>query len=174
MSSQDTGQSKEQFEEISLTASQAIEEARRIAYDLRPYHLDRLGLAQSLEAMIERIGDSTPIHFTVNVPLLDGVFSKEEEASFYRIAQECVNNILKHSQATEALIAIQREEEFITLIVSDNGKGFLPTGDESRQNHASGFGLIGMAERVRMLNGVYTLETAPNQGTTITVKFPVR
>lgn len=174
MSSEDTGQSKEQFDEISLTASQAIEEARRIAYDLRPYHLDRLGLAQSLEAMIERIGDSTPIHFTVTVPLLDGVFSKEEEASFYRIVQECVNNILKHSQATEALIAIQREEESVTLIVSDNGKGFLPTGDESRQNHTGGFGLIGLAERVRMLNGVYSLETAPNQGTTITIKFPVQ
>ncbi len=189
MSPEDAGMSKEQFEEISLTASQAIDEARRIAYDLRPYHLDRLGLAQSLEAMIERVAASTPIQFTINVPLLDGVFSKEEEASFYRIVQECVNNILKHSQATEALIAIVREEEFITLTVSDNGKGFVATPVEARhagstekkaaevshshQAHAGGFGLIGMAERVRMLHGIYTLETAPNQGTTITVKFPV-
>ncbi len=56
---------KEQFDEISLAASQAIEEARRIAYDLRPYHLDRLGLTQSLEEMIERVAASTPIRFTV-------------------------------------------------------------------------------------------------------------
>ncbi len=189
MSPEDAQISKDQFDEISLTASQAIDEARRIAYDLRPYHLDRLGLAQSLEAMIERVAASTPIQFTINVPLLDGVFSKEEEASFYRIVQECVNNILKHSQATETLIAIVREEEFITLTVSDNGKGFVATPGEARhagssekkaaevshshQAHAGGFGLIGMAERVRMLHGIYTLETAPNQGTTITIKFPV-
>ena len=174
MSPEDAQQSKEQFDEISLTASQAIDEARRIAYDLRPYHLDRLGLSQSLEAMAERVAASTPIQFTIHVPLLDGVFSKEEEASFYRIVQECVNNILKHSQATEALIAIVREEEFITLTVSDNGKGFLPTGDESGQTQKGGFGLIGMAERVRMLDGAFKLETAPGQGTTITIKFPVR
>ena len=124
--------------------------------------------------MAERVVASTPIQFTIHVPLLDGVFSKEEEASFYRIVQECVNNILKHSQATEALIAIVREEEFITLTVSDNGKGFLPTGDESGQTQKGGFGLIGMAERVRMLDGAFKLETAPGQGTTITVKFPVR
>lgn len=187
MSPEDAQQSKEQFDEISLTASQAIDEARRIAYDLRPYHLDRLGLSQSLEAMAERVAASTPIQFTVNVPLLDGVFSKEEEASFYRIVQECVNNILKHSQATKALIAIVREEEFITLTVSDNGKGFVAEArhagfgekhaaevSDLRQAPTGGFGLIGMAERVRMLHGIYTLETAPNRGTTITVKFPVR
>lgn len=191
---EDAHQSKEQFDEISLTASQAIEEARRIAYDLRPYHLDRLGLAQSLEAMIERVAASTSIRFTLNVPLLDGVFSKDEEAIFYRIVQECVNNILKHSQATEARIAIHREEDFITLTIRDNGKGFVASqvdahhrdlGEKKavtvpdspipvQQAHASGFGLIGLAERVRMLDGVLTLETAPNHGTTISVKFPVR
>jgi len=182
--------SKEQFDEISLTASQAIEEARRIAYDLRPYHLDRLGLTQSLEEMVERVAALTPIRFTVNLPLLDGVFTKEGEAIFYRIVQESLSNILKHSQATEALVAIRREETSITLTVRDNGKGFSMAQVESRNaDHgvkktaalgdspnpqASGFGLIGLAERVRMLNGVYTLEAAPNQGTAITVKFPVR
>ncbi len=194
MSPENAQMSKEQFDEISLTASQAIDEARRIAYDLRPYHLDRLGLSQSLEAMVERVAASTPIRFTVNVALLDGVFSKEEEASFYRIVQECVNNIIKHSQATEALIAVVREEDFITLTISDNGKGFVVAASESRQvdsgakkttalsdspvamrqTPASGFGLIGMAERVRMLDGVLTMESTPNQGTTIIVKFPVR
>jgi signal transduction histidine kinase len=190
MSPEDARMSKEQFDEISLTASQAIEEARRIAYDLRPYHLDRLGLTQSLEEMVERVAALTPIRFTVNLPLLDGVFTKEGEAIFYRIVQESVSNILKHSQATEALVAIRREEDSITLTVRDNGKGFPMAQVESRSaDHglkkvvalsdspnpqASGFGLIGLAERVRMLNGIYTLESAPNQGTAITVRFPVR
>ena len=77
MSPDDERMAKEQFDEISQTASQAIDEARQIAYDLRPYHLDRLGLTQSLEEMIERVAASTSIRFTVKVPLLDGVFSKE-------------------------------------------------------------------------------------------------
>ena len=77
MSPEDANTPKEQFDEISLTASQAIDEARRIAYDLRPYHLDRLGLTQSLEAMIESVAASTSIRFQAKVVLLDGVFSKE-------------------------------------------------------------------------------------------------
>ena len=170
LSPEDAGTSKEQFDEISLTASQAIEEARRIAYDLRPYHLDRLGLTQSLEEMVERVAGSTTTRFQVNIPLLDGVFDNEGEAIFYRIVQESLSNIVKHSQAAEASIAIQREEDSITLIVRDNGKGFKAS---QRHDAQSGFGLIGLAERVRMLAGHYTLESAPNQGTTITMTFPV-
>ena len=153
MSPRDAPTAKEQFDEISQAASQAIEEARRIAYDLRPYHLDRLGLTQSLEEMIERVGASTPIRFTLKIPMLDGVFTKEGEAIFYRIVQESVSNIVKHSRATEAVIAIRREEDSVTLTIRDNGTGF-SMADGERQSggaptHRSGFGLIGLAERVQ-------------------------
>ena len=98
--------------------------------------------------------------------------------------------VLKHSRATEALLAVLREEEFITLTIRDNGVGFAAIQGEarhagsgerkaaddsdSRPAHAGGFGMIGMAERVRMLGGVFSLESAPNQGTAITIKFPVQ
>ena len=170
MSPDDQGTAKEQFDEISLAASQAIDEARRIAYDLRPYHLDRLGLTQSLEEMIERVAASTSIRFTVNLPLLDGVFSKEGEAIFYRIVQESVSNIVKHSGTSEAVVAIRREEDAVTLTIRDNGKGFSAAGSGG----SGGFGLIGLAERVQMLGGTYTLDTAPGRGTAITVTAPVR
>ena len=170
MSSADEGTAKEQFEEISLTASQAIDEARQIAYDLRPYHLDRLGLTQSLEEMIERVAASTSIRFTVNLPLLDGVFSKEGEAIFYRIVQESVSNIVKHSGSSEAVVAIRREEDAVTLTIRDNGKGFAAAGSAG----SGGFGLIGLAERVQMLGGTYAMDTAPGRGTVITVTAPVR
>ncbi len=170
MSPDDQGTAKEQFDEISLAASQAIDEARRIAYDLRPYHLDRLGLTQSLEEMIERVAASTSIRFTVNLPLLDGVFSKEGEAIFYRIVQESVSNIVKHSGTSEAVVAIRREEDAVTLTIRDNGKGFSTAGSSG----SGGFGLIGLAERVQMLGGTYALDTAPGRGTAITVTAPVR
>ncbi len=161
---------KEQFDEISQAASQAIDDARQIAYDLRPYHLDRLGLTQSLEEMIERVAASTSIHFTVNLPLLDGVFTKDGEAIFYRIVQESVSNIVKHSGTNEAVVEIRREEETVTLTIRDSGRGFTPPGSSA----TGGFGLIGLAERVQMLGGAYTLHTAPGRGTTITVTVPVR
>ena len=151
-------------------ASQAIDEARRIAYNLRPYHLDRLGLTQSIEEMIERVAASTSIQFTVDLPLLDGVFSKEGEAIFYRIVQESVSNIIKHSGSSEAVVAIRREEDAVTLTIRDDGKGFSAVGSGG----SGGFGLIGLAERVQMLGGTYTLDTAPGRGTAITVTAPVR
>lgn len=178
MSPEDAQSAKEQFDEINLSASQAIDEARRIAYDLRPYHLDRLGLTQSLEEMVERVAASTSTHFTVKVALLDGVFTKEQEAIFYRIVQESVSNIVKHSRATEASVTVHREEESVTLTVQDNGQGFADTGRHlpsgMSASPGSGFGLIGLAERVRMLDGEYSLRSAPTQGTTITLTFPVR
>jgi signal transduction histidine kinase/ligand-binding sensor domain-containing protein len=170
MSPDDQDTAKEQFDGISVAASQAIDEARRIAYDLRPYHLDRLGLTQSLEEMIERVATATSIRFTINLPVLDGVFSKEGEAIFYRIVQESVSNIVKHSGTSEAVVAIRREEDGVTLTIRDNGKGF----STAVSGASGGFGLIGLAERVQMLGGTYALDTAPGRGTAITVTAPVR
>jgi signal transduction histidine kinase len=95
MSPDDKSEAQEQFEEISRASSQALEEVREIAYNLRPYHLDRLGLTQSIKAMLESINDSTDIDFAYDIMPLDGVFPKNEEVIVYRIIQECVNNIIK-------------------------------------------------------------------------------
>ena len=101
-------ESGEQFEEISSASSQAIEEVREIAYNLRPYHLDRLGLTQSVKVMLEPLADLTGIDFAYDVMPLEGVFSKTEEVFVYRIIQESVNNIVKHSGASEASVLIHR------------------------------------------------------------------
>ena len=101
MSPEDRIESQEQFEEISLASSQAIEEVREIAYNLRPYHLDRLGLTQSIKAMLESMNETTAIEFAYDVMPLENVFPKDEEVIVCRIVQECGNNIVKHSAATE-------------------------------------------------------------------------
>ena len=85
---------REQFAEINASASQAIDEVRAIAYNLRPYHLDRLGLTATLEDMIDRVATSSGIHFSSVVAPLDDLFSKEAEISVYRIVQESLNNIV--------------------------------------------------------------------------------
>jgi signal transduction histidine kinase len=172
MNSGENGQ-VEQFKNISEAATQAIEEVRHITYNLRPYHLNRLGLTQAIEAMIEMVAESTPIRFETRIALLDDTFPGESEVVFYRIVQECINNIIKHSEASEAIIEILRKEKEIIIKISDNGRGFAPDQNDSgvSMKTKGGFGLIGMVERVRMLGGTHTIESGAGRGTNVTVKI---
>lgn len=161
----------EQIEEIAEAATHAILEAREIAYNLRPFHIDRLGLTAALATMIKR-ASSNGLHFTTELDSIDGLLTPEQEINFYRIAQECLNNILKHSAASEARITIKRHAHMIELAVQDNGRGFTP-GARHASNNGSGFGLMGLNERARILGGTLTVTSAPGQGTKTELKFPI-
>jgi ligand-binding sensor domain-containing protein/signal transduction histidine kinase len=161
----------EQFAEITASASQAIEEVREIAYNLRPFHLDRLGLTSTIEAMIEKVAAASAIHFTADIASLDKLFPTEAEINLYRIVQESVNNIVKHSGATAARVEITRAARFVYLNISDNGRGFLPEAATATAARGRGFGLIGISERVRMLGGTHTIQSAAGHGTTWKIKL---
>jgi signal transduction histidine kinase len=159
---------EEQFDEISTSATQSIDEVKQIAYNLRPYHLDKLGLGTSIEAMTERIGASSNIAFTVNVPSMNGAVAKDQEINVYRIVQESLNNIVKHSAATRASIDIAHEGRDVVITIPDNGKGFDAKAARA-VTIGSGFGLAGVAERVGMLGGRHSIVSGPGQGTTVTI-----
>jgi signal transduction histidine kinase len=162
---------KEQFDEISASATQSIDEVKQIAYNLRPYHLDKLGLATSIQAMTTRLGASSKIEFSVNVPSMQGVVPKDQEINVYRIVQESLNNIVKHSDATRASIDIARQGTDLVITIADNGKGF----DAKAARPAtigSGFGLAGVSERVGMVGGRHSIVSSPGQGTTVTIVLP--
>jgi len=167
---QDSEKVTAQLDEISNATGQALEEVRGIAYNLRPYHLERLGLRESLNAMIEKIREATGLEINARVALFDEVFSKDEEVLFYRVIQECLNNVIKHAQATAVEISIVQNETQVTASIQDNGRGFV-AAPESQSN---GFGLIGLAERVRMLGGMHSIQSEAGQGTTVTVIIPLR
>jgi signal transduction histidine kinase/ligand-binding sensor domain-containing protein len=160
---------KEQFDGISATTSQALEEVRKIIHNLRPYHLDRLGLKEALEFMLEQVAAVSDIRFSAEIDAVDGVFSKEAETNLYRIAQESINNIIKHSGATEAKVTLKRDGRRVQLVIEDNGKGFVAEPGTSTESRRRGFGLTGVAERARMLGGKEEIHAVPGQGTTITV-----
>jgi signal transduction histidine kinase len=149
---------------ILAAASSGIEEVRAIAYALRPYQLDRLGLTRALDSMLRKVGASSGIQFTVTLDPIDGVFSKDSEISFYRIVQESVSNIVRHSQATEARVELHRNGDEVALTIADNGKGF-SVGAEP-----GGFGLIGITERVRLLGGAAGIQSTPGAGTSIGIR----
>ncbi len=162
----DIAKLKNQLSEISATASQAIEEVREIAYNLRPYQLDELGLTKAIETMMERVSLSSAIRFRSDIDTLDGFFSKEHEINFYRIVQECINNIIKHSHATQASVSIKRDEGKIHLVVADNGNGFDLEKISTRTGGNRGFGLTGMQERARILGSKIVINST-TQGTIV-------
>lgn len=163
---------KEQFEEIDASAAMAIGEVRAIAYNLRPLNLERLGLTAVVEEMIENVSKAVGIKFAADIEPLDDLFSKEDEISFYRIIQEGVNNIVKHSQATKANIEVWRKDSDLHIAVRDNGRGFDPetlTADGTSRR----FGLTSISERVRMLGGTHAITSTAQQGTTLSIKIPI-
>jgi signal transduction histidine kinase/ligand-binding sensor domain-containing protein len=158
----------EQFDWIVTSATQSIEEVRQIAQNLRPYHLDRLGLTKALEVMIEKVAATTRIRFVEELVPLDDLFSKDDAITLYRVVQESLNNLVKHAQASEAGVRIERRTDSITLTIQDNGRGFAPSDAAAKP---SGFGLAGMGERVRMLGGELRVDSQEGQGTTVTIRL---
>jgi signal transduction histidine kinase len=167
----DQEQVREQLDEISATAASAIEEVREIAHNLRPYELDRLGLVAAIESMIGRVADSTSIRLSAHLERIDGLLSPESETSVYRIVQEGLNNVVRHSNATTARVEITRMHRQLIVIIQDNGSGIPAVADQHEGDHLRGFGLAGIAERVRMLGGTHTIDTALAQGTRLTVRL---
>ena len=107
------------------------------------------------------------IRFTCALDPLDGLFNTAVEVSIYRIVQECLNNVLKHSRATAAAVTIKRRAPVIEIAVQDNGKGFSTTAAKA------GFGLQMLAERAGMIGGVIVINSTPGQGTNVTISIRI-
>ena len=134
-----------------------------MAHNLAPYALERLGLAETLGEMIERVQRSSGITFTHELESMDGSLSRDLEVCLYRVAQEAINNIAKHSGASAASMSLNRSATGVRLVIADNGRGF----DVARPSQ--GMGLAAMAERIRLFKGEYRVRSAEGKGTTIEI-----
>jgi PAS domain S-box-containing protein len=161
---------REQLEEIAETTSSTIEEVREIAHNLRPVELDRLGLIQAVGSMAEKVSRSGSIDVSLDLDNLDGLSTKETEISVYRIVQEGLNNLIKHSDATKVTVLIKRDADDLVVSVKDNGKGIDIGGNG---NGRGGFGLASIEERCRGLGGSFVVDSQPGSGTSLTVRFGV-
>jgi signal transduction histidine kinase/ligand-binding sensor domain-containing protein len=160
------------IEEIAAETSAAIDEVRDVSYNLRPYQLDSLGLTKALEGLIKTTASASRIAFTYDIGDIDRAFRGDQEISFYRIVQESLNNIVKHSRAQAASVTIAREGRHVGLTIRDNGVGFAP-GLE-RAGGAGGFGLVGISERAESLGGRAAIRSAPAHGTTVSVTIELQ
>ena len=167
---EDAEKVREQLEEIAETTSSTIEEVREIAHNLRPVELDRLGLIQAVGSMAEKVSRSGSIDVSLDFDALDGLLTKETEISVYRIVQEGLNNLIKHSDATKVTVAIKRDADDLVVSVKDNGKGIMTGPNGSGRG---GFGLSSIEERSRILGGSFVVDSQPGAGTSLTVRFGV-
>ncbi|HEV7746321.1 MAG TPA: two-component regulator propeller domain-containing protein [Pyrinomonadaceae bacterium] len=164
----------EQMEEIADAADQSLGEVREIAYNLRPFQIDRLGLTSAIESLTAKV-DSPDQRFAAELENIDKLLLPEMEINLYRIVQEGINNIIKHSAATKAVIRIRRSRSLIEVSMEDNGRGFDTNAARSdKPGSGSGFGLIGIAERARILGSVPVIQSAVGQGTRIEIKLPYK
>jgi signal transduction histidine kinase/ligand-binding sensor domain-containing protein len=158
----------ENLGKLRKTAKDALGEMRLLIYELRPAILEQEGLVAALESRLEavegRIGLDT--QFSKEG---EGQLPPEIEAELYRIAQEALNNVLKHARAGSVEVALKIDPQMVTLEVTDDGVGFdIDTGRES-----GGLGLRGMQERVEKIGGKLTVKSTPGGGTSITVQVEV-
>jgi signal transduction histidine kinase/sugar lactone lactonase YvrE len=163
---------RETVEEISGEATAAIEETRAISYALRPFQLDRLGLTRAIEALCKTVAHASEISIEKDLADIDDAFPDDMQINLYRIVQEGLNNVVKHSGATNAEVRILRDPLQVTLTIRDNGRGMLekpPTPIPGK----GGFGLTGMRERITLLNGSFVVETSATTGTLLTIVLPV-
>jgi signal transduction histidine kinase len=161
------------LDEISGMASQVIEEVRQVTHDLRPYQLERVGLTQSLRRSIQQASENSPIAFATDVDDVDGLFDNEGEIHIYRILQEALNNVVKHSGATEATALVRREASSVFISVRDNGRGLDSDVANGTELPRAGFGLSGIKERARILRGKAIFDSSPAQGFRLSVEIPL-
>ncbi|MCP9290808.1 sensor histidine kinase [Gracilimonas sediminicola] len=160
----------EQLDEIMQSAVTSIEDVRSISHGLRPVHLEKFGLTEALNNLCSQVQDSSSIEWSYHVDDIDEVISKDKEINFYRVIQEGITNIFKHSKASEASVIIRRAEPGLKAMIWDNGAGF----DPDDKLNAGGLGLSGMNERVETLGGTLSIDSGKTEGTTITIVIPVK
>jgi PAS domain S-box-containing protein len=161
-----------ELEHIENIADNAYKSLQRYARDLRPSILDQMGLIAALNWLTEELGKELKIEISVKSNDLPELPS-EVELAMFRIAQETLNNIRKHSQATVVNITVKLISNNLKMSIADNGKGFLTsrlTGDLAREGK---LGVLGMEERARLIGGSLQIKSAPGKGTTVITRAPI-
>lgn len=154
---------------LSSTVDEAVNLKRRVVEDLRPSLLDHLGLGAALSWYVNDACKKANLHCTLDLPPDGEVVAPEVAIAIYRLVQEGLTNILKHAQASEVQVQLQRKPSGWRLHLADNGLGITNFRPDQLSH-----GIAGMRQRARALGGGFELRTTPGQGTTIEAFFPIR
>jgi len=164
---------KRQCGRLLSYVDEIIENVRRLSRDLSPVSLELMGLSSSLNYLFSDFSEHHHIDCTLDIDKIDNLFSKQSQISIYRIFQECLTNIIRHSQATHFSVAIKNKNDHVSLMVEDNGRGFNVKKILTRKASQRGIGIAAMQERVRMLGGSLDIWSQEGLGTRITYNIPI-
>ena len=160
---------EEKLNEISHLLNETISSVKALSTELRPGVLDQFGLAAAIEWQCEEFARRTRIKCVRKVPHGELAISAERSTTLFRILQEALTNVARHSQASSAEVELSLDKKNISLTISDNGRGI--TAEEMLAPDS--LGLLGMRERAEFLGGSFTLAGNPGQGTVLTVRMPL-
>ena len=165
LSSGKTDVAAENVRQLRSLAREALSDMRLLIYELRPSILEEAGLVGALQARLEAVEARSGFQTAFQVEG-ERRLSPSVEAELYRVAQEALNNVIKHAQAKQVTVHLQFDEERFCLTIQDDGLGF----DPAEADRSGGLGLRSIRERVQQIGGSFTLETAPGKGTTLRIE----
>lgn len=166
--SQSNPDEKNKLNELTQILDESAIEVRNISHQMMPKTLKDIGLSYAIEDMLNKSLKHSDIKHTFESFNADKRFEKNVEISLYRVCQELVNNIIKHSNAKEVSVQLIGNAKSLILIVEDNGIGF------DSQSNSEGHGLLNMKSRINTVNGEINLEPSPGSGTVATIRIPIQ
>lgn len=162
------GQAADHLAHLEELTSHALDELQRLIAGLRPSHLDDLGLAAALRWYAGEVEERAPLNVRVEVAGDEQPMSGLIKVGLFRVAQEALTNVVKHASAAEAMVRVHYREDEVQLEVADDGIGFDAPGADRPS-----WGLIGMQERVALMEGTFALSSEKGRGTSIIVTVPL-
>ena len=161
-----------ELQDLRAATVQTLADLRRLTQNLRPRILDDHGLVPALDWLADVLQEQYGIEAQVRVAQPLPEEAAETQLLLFRIAQEALHNVGRHSGATRACLSLRSHGDRVRMVVQDNGRGFKLTGALSELANRGKLGLLGMHERARLLGGNLEVRTAPGKGTTIMVELP--
>lgn len=159
---------KPQVESVLQCAAEAIAEIRTLVGNLRPMHIEELGLKDAIDGMLGRVGSTGNLQLSWRLDDVNDVLKGTRATHVYRIVQEAVNNIVKHAQARTASVVMERDIHCVRLLIRDDGRGL-----NQAEGRRGGMGMTSMTERARLLGGQLWVEAGEGGGTTLRVELPI-
>lgn len=165
-----SAEDQKNLKEVLAIISDAINDTRRISFELVPAVLKDYGIEVALKALFQRIIRDKP-KISLQVKGLSRRLPEKLEYTIYRVVQELVNNILKHSKATEASVDIHYSRKMLQLTIADNGIGIR---EHAEERIYKGIGLQSIKNRVKLMEGSFKIQSSSSSGTAIFISIPVK
>ncbi len=169
---QQNGTDASTLENARTSVSAALDGIRTLIFDLRPVTLDRYGLAPAIRQLVETLPGLDGLRIKLDLDEVERL-SPEVETALYRIVQESLNNVVRHSNARAVVVELRRTEGGLRMCVGDDGVGFEHDALRLDQNTTRGLGVLGMQERAELLDGQLDIVSHPGAGTNVKIEIPV-